>query len=305
MHLLPSLEKIGCKVVIKLQYKRKGYWRVGGPLELWAEVQGVSNILDIVKWECPLSILGNGSNMLMADEGAKGLSLSLGGDFLDYSLEPNLLLVVGAGIRNTVLLNRIKKLGYGGLASLAGVPGTIGGAVRMNAGTALGEIGSVVKFVEWVDRFTGTIHKTSQEDCQFGYRKSEGLPWSAIITRVGLQLHKADLSTENESVRHHLKRRKETQPLNLPSCGSVFTNPKGDYAGRLIELVGLKGIKKGGAQISDKHANFIVNNGNATAMDVYSLIKIAKTRVFEETGISLNPEVKPMGDWPEGLWPLA
>ena len=236
----------------------------------------------------------------MSDEGVPGVSILLRGDFKDIVLTDTEA-IVGSGVLNAVLLNRIKKAKYSGLGALAGVPGTIGGAIRMNAGTYLGEIGDRINWVEWMDE-TGELHR--DESLQFSYRKVK-LPWTATICRVSLRLDTHGWETEYTSITKHLKRRKQTQPLNLPSCGSVFKNPDGDYAGRLIEQVGLKGTAIGGAQISEKHANFIVNIDSATAMDVYQLIARARRTVYQETGIILEPEVRPEGCWENGLWPIA
>ena len=172
----------------------------------------------------------------------------------------------------------------------------------MNAGTVLGEIGDSVDWVEWIDD-SGELRRSAAEELHFGYRRSTGLPWSAIIMRARFSLRKDP--GERERVMALIKRRKNTQPLNLPSCGSVFKNPDGDYAGRLIESVGLKGLRNGDAQISDVHANFIVNHGNASAASVVFLMQQAISKVFEEHGVQLSPEVRPEGDWPEAQWPLS
>ena len=210
--------------------------------------------------------------------------------------------IIGAGVRNVVLLSRLKKSGRTGLGALAGVPGFLGGAIRMNAGTYLGEIGEQVEWVEWIDQNGEQQHWTADQ-LVFRYRRVN-LPWSAIITRVCLRTTTENWQEETESIQKHLLRRKQTQPLNLPSCGSVFKNPEGDYSGRLIESLGLKGHRIGGAEISPKHANFIVNIDNASAMDVYQLIQLARQRVYQETGFILEPEVRPEGDWETGLWPI-
>lgn len=304
MNVQSVIGEIGAGYASDVPYSSKGYWRVGGLIKHLVTVTNFAQIQKIIGLGIPVNVLGNGSNMLVADEGVSGLSLSLDGEFKEWSLdETKSFLTVGAGMRNSILLRRVKKQGVGGLAALAGVPGTIGGAIRMNAGTVLGEIGSVVRTVEWIDRKTAEVHRVSRDDCGFTYRQAKGIPLDAIVTQVCFNVRPAS-KEEARDVRHHLTKRTDTQPLHLPSCGSVFTNPKDDYAGRLIEFVGLKGKQCGDAQISGKHANFIVNNGNARAMDVYTLMREAKTKVFDETGISLHPEVKPMGDWPEGLWPL-
>jgi len=282
-----------------IPFSKMGYWRIGGQLKYYVPV-ATSADLSILRSNCKyLTILGNGSNMLMSDKGVDGTAISLVGEFKSSEISDSEV-IVGSGVLNTVLLNRLKKCEKSGLGSLAGVPGTIGGAIRMNAGTYLGEIGEQVNWVEWLDE-SGEVHRST--DLQFKYRKVN-LPWTSIITKVSLKINSAGWQEEYLSIRSHLKRRKETQPLNLPSCGSVFKNPTGDYAGRLIDSVSLKGTRIGGAEISAKHANFIVNVEDATAMDVYHLIALARRRVYSETGQILEPEVRPEGDWDVNLWPI-
>jgi UDP-N-acetylmuramate dehydrogenase len=141
------------------------------------------------------------------------------------------------------------------------------------------------------------------DDIDFQYRRAT-LPDGAIVTRVGVWVSKAAHATEKAEIREHLDYRKQTQPLDAPSCGSTFKNPPGDAAGRLIDAAGLKGSTEGGAQISEKHANFFINTGHATAADLYTLIKRARDTVAEQFGVTLEPEVHAVGDWPEGCWPL-
>jgi UDP-N-acetylmuramate dehydrogenase len=305
MQLETALSTLGIPYRKDVPYSKLGYWRIGGNLAFLCEPSSVLVLQSLIRMGAPVYVLGNGSNMLMADEGLSGVSVMLRGGLgsLDI-LEKEDVIRCGAGLKNVVLLNRMNRFSLGGLGALAGVPGTIGGAIRMNAGTALGEIGERVVKVEWLDQH-GRIHMSTQEELAFSYRRAKGLPWEAIVTRVWLRVQREGFGEEKERVSAHIERRKRTQPLHLPSCGSVFKNPAGDYAGRLIESCGLKGHSVGGAQFSPKHANFIVNNGDASAMDVYRLIRLARDRVCDAHGIVLEPEVRPMGDWPAGFWPLG
>jgi UDP-N-acetylmuramate dehydrogenase len=150
---------------------------------------------------------------------------------------------------------------------------------------------------------SGHAKTLTPDDIDFQYRRAT-LPDGAIVTRVGVWVSKAAHETEKAEIREHLDYRKQTQPLDTPSCGSTFKNPPGDAAGRLIDAAGLKGTTEGGAQISEKHANFFINTGNATAADLYALIKRARDTVAEQFGVTLEPEVHAVGDWPEGCWPL-
>ena len=295
-----DIERIGATIHVDLDYSKMGYWRIGGVLSTVVDVHTLAQAQAIALVEEPTVVLGNGSNMLMSDRGIEGIALRFVGDFeqVEYGADH---IVVGAGMRNVVLLNRLKAQHRGGLGALAGVPGTIGGAIRMNAGTYLGEIASAVIWVEWIDSL-GTLHRSTKEDLGFSYRKVQ-LPWDGLIVRVCLQTQPSN-SEEQAKIQQHLQRRTETQPLNLPSCGSVFKNPSNDYAGRLIESVGLKGTVIGNAQISEKHANFIVNLGGASAMDVALLIAQIRQVVHRETGVVLEPEVRREGVWEDGIWDI-
>ena len=282
-----------------IPYAKLGFWRIGGPLAALHTIHTQEELTSLLCADVPIHILGNGSNMLVADEGISGNSVLLKGEFEEYRcLSQEGMLILGAGLKNVVVLNRLKKQGCFGLSALAGVPGTIGGAIRMNAGSVLGEIAETVLWVEWMDA-QGVLHKTLGTDCGFSYRKASNLPAHAIIVRAAFRIQTEGFAQENLRIAHHLERRKATQPLDLPSCGSVFKNPPNEYAGRLIERVGLKGYIIGGAAISSKHANFIVNQEEATALDVFSLISLAQERVLDATGILLEPEVRLKGDWPE------
>ena len=280
-----------------------GFWRVGGPVDLFVEVPDVAGLQTILATGAPVSVIGNGSNLLVADAGIRGITVRLVGDFRQSEIDPSTgAVVAGAGLLNTVLLARLGKAGLAGLGCLAGVPGTVGGAIRMNAGTSLGWIGDVTSRVEVLSA-DGTLLELQPAQLDFRYRRAT-LPTGAIVTRAWLRAETTDIAARKAEVLEHLGRRKATQPLSQPSCGSVFKNPPGDHAGRLIEQVGLKGARFGGAQISDKHANFIVNLGGAKACDIYRLIRLARDKVADQTGIMLETEVHPAGDWPDSWWPL-
>lgn len=288
---------------------RRGWWRVGGPADLWAEpgdARALRQCMHAAQAHgLGVTVLGNGSNLLVADAGIRGITLKLLGDFrmsevIETAQGP--VLIAGGGLMNTVLLNRLDKAGLHGLGCLAGVPGTLGGAVCMNAGTHLGEIGDRVQEVELV-RAGGSVTRIKGAELGFRYRRAD-IPRDAVVSRVWLEVERDGLADAQAAVRDHLARRKATQPLDQPSCGSTFKNPPGDAAGRLIEAAGLKGHRIGGATISEKHANFFLNTGGATAQDLRSLIVHARDAVWEHFGVSLEPEVHAVGDWPPGAWPL-
>lgn len=290
------------QIFLKEPLSKHGYWRVGGEMDRLVVVETEAELQSIypeVNW-----VLGNGSNLLAPDSGLRGttLRLALRDSTVVADDGENVLLKVGAGLLNTVLLSRIARLSLGGLASLAGVPGTVGGAIAMNAGTALGEIADTLHAIEGID--AQGFRSISRADLPMHYREG-GLPEGFIVSSATFKLQRSTAETERQHILAHLQRRKATQPLDLPSCGSVFRNPPGDHAGRLIEAAGLRGWRCGEAQISARHANFIVNLGGATASDVMQCIHQAWVAVRQKSGVSLIPEVRVLGDWPATRWPLG
>lgn len=286
---------------------RRGWWRIGGPADLFVELDGEAALAEALRTAhqngLPVAILGNGSNLLVADAGVRGLVLRLAGGLRGLEIDAaSGLATVGAGLPNAVLIKRLHEAGFGGLGCLAGVPGTMGGAVRMNAGTVLGELSDVLHELR-VLHPNGQAERLPAAALRMRYRWAE-LPTGAVVVSATVRVRAEGLDAERAAIAHHLERRAATQPLDQPSCGSVFKNPPGDHAGRLIEACGLKGHRDGGAQISDKHANFIINTGGATAASVLRLIRLAREQVAERFGRTLEPEVHAVGAWPPGAWPL-
>lgn len=307
--LAAQLRAAGLEPRLGAPLARLGFWRIGGPADLFVEVPhdaGLQAVLGGAQAAgLPVTVLGNGSNLLVADAGVRGVCLRLTGDFRRSApVADGSVWRVGGGLLNTVLLARLKKAGAGGLGCLAGVPGTVGGAVRMNAGWSLGELSDRLEQIELALPDGSRVIRPAS-DLDLGYRRAR-LPVGALVTQawVRVEIDPDAVAAEAERVRRYLARRKATQPLHAPSCGSVFKNPEGDHAGRLIEAVGLKGRRVGGAQISDRHANFIVNTGDASASDVYRLIRLARRLVWLREQVTLAPEVHAIGAWPQGAWPL-
>jgi len=301
-----ALRSLGLEPKLDHPMKRVGFWRLGGTADVFVKVPDLASLQGIIALSQPITMVGNGSNMLVSDAGIRGITIRLVGDFLQSRLtwqENKARVMAGGGLMNTVLLRRLNKEGVVGLAGLAGVPGTVGGAVRMNAGTSLGQLAD--KELNAVELCTadGAVHSRMRESLEFSYRWAD-LPEGAIITRAWFCLDQDRAEETQKAIALHLSRRMATQPLDQPSCGSVFKNPAGDYAGRLIEAAGLKGVAHGGAQISARHANFIVNTGDASADDVYTLIHRARFEVWGQFGVLLEPEVHAVGDWPTDAWPL-
>ncbi|MCB9666094.1 MAG: UDP-N-acetylmuramate dehydrogenase [Alphaproteobacteria bacterium] len=296
-----ALARAGLHVEVDAPLGRRVSWRVGGPADGLvlahdtAALQAVQRVA--AAHALPVLPLGAGSNLLVADAGVRGLVVPLGGALADTEVEDDVV-VAGAGLRLVALLARASRAGWAGLEGLAGIPGTVGGAVRMNAGTSLGEVGDRLLWVEIVHR-GGAVERLEAGALGLAYRTCH-LPPGAIVARAALRTD-GDAERSAVAMRDFLARRKATQPLDQPSCGSTFRNPPGDAAGRLIEAAGLKGLSVGGAQVSPKHANFLVNTGGATARDLASLVAEVQARVFAHAGVWLHPEVEVVGDWgPEG-----
>jgi len=282
-------------------------WRIGGPADLWIVACSVPELRAVLR-TCHergvvVRVLGAGSNVLVADEGARGVIVALSGRFERVVEEHvgarSLRLVAGAGVRLTAFARRVSNDGWSGLEFAVGIPSTVGGALVMNAGAHSSEMKDVVRWAELVSG-DGVRSRVPVDELRFAYRHTR-LPAGSVVTRVGLTLRRDDADAIRERVRAHLDYRKRTQPLTEPSCGSVFVNPEGGSAGRLIEEAGLKGRRVGDAAISTKHANFIVNLGGARAADVIALVREAREAVRARTGIELTPEVKPFGDFADGL----
>jgi UDP-N-acetylmuramate dehydrogenase len=271
--------------------------RVGGPAELFIKPRtgdGLVSVLAMAREEgVPVHVLGGGANTLVGDLGVPGIVLKLSSDLFSESVELDEgggTVTLGAGSSISRLITVMKANKLVGAEFLAGIPGTLGGAVTMNAGTKMGECMTVVEALELATpEGLGWIPRP-----EFSYRHTH-LPPGAVVTRARFRLRHGDLQASQAQMDADLGYRKRTQPLSLPNFGSVFQNPPGDFAGRLIELAGLKGHTVGQAQISTLHANWIVNLGGATARDIVGLITLAQQRVRDQSGVQLQPEVKRVG----------
>lgn len=280
--------------------KRHTTLRIGGPADYLIQVadrQELSGLLRLAGEESlPVYILGNGSNLLVSDEGVRGLVLSLTGEFGHLALEGSTVRV-GGGCSLPKLAHQVLKWGLGGIEFACAIPGTVGAGLVINAGAHGGDLSQVVKeaTVVWGD---GRVQRLTPHEIGFGYRSSRLQGTSAIVVEVVMALHPAGQAEMQEAMRHHLERRRATQPLQHPNAGSIFKNPPGDHAGRLIEQAGLKGAREGDAQVSEKHANFIVNLGQATARDVLTLMDRVRSTVQQRFGVRLEAEVKIWGPNP-------
>lgn len=267
--------------------------RVGGPTALFAvpdNVQDVLALLGCLEEEgIPWVVMGGGTNLVFGNGGYRGCVLRLGGEFTRVQREDDLTLVAGAAVSLAALVNSSAEKGLSGMECLTGIPGTVGGAVLMNAGTSSGEIANVI---DEVLLFDGRESRWVQgSEMGFSYRSSQ-LPEGHIILAAKFRL----TPSTREEVRSRMKtvaaRRKESQPAGIPSAGCWFRNPEGDSAGRLIDEAGMKGERCGGAQVSEVHANFLVNVGGATASDFLTLARKVKETVHRHYGVVLQEEVR-------------
>lgn len=279
-------------------------YRIGGLVRAFVEVNSICSLSTILKvcLQEHLSwyVAGKGSNLLVADEGFDGVVIALAGDFRRWCFDDDAQRVtVGAGTMLSRIVQEVFHRGYSGLEFAVGTPGTVGGALIQNAGTRSDWIGSRVASVTTFSATEG-LKRYLDSDLSWEYRTSSFVP-DEIIVECELKLTRALSGNIHERMNTLLMRRKQRQPLDVPSCGSVFRNPPDQSAGQLIESVGLKGRQCGGACISDKHANFIVNKDNATAADVIALMKLARREVRGAYGIELEPEVRFLGFSPDVL----
>ncbi|MDH3273229.1 MAG: UDP-N-acetylmuramate dehydrogenase [Gammaproteobacteria bacterium] len=271
-------------------------WRVGGPAETFFvpnSLEDLSLFLQELNEGIPVFWFGVGTNLLVRDGGIHGVVISASSILRTLERLDHYLVKAGAGLPCTQLARQCVRWGLGPSEFFAGIPGTIGGALAMNAGAHGGETWDRVESVRSIDR-SGEIHERAPGEYTVGYRSVTG-PMNEWFIEATLRFD-ADVTPSAEDMKSMLERRKRTQPLGLPSCGSVFRNPPGDHAARLIEAAGLKGFSIGGAEVSRKHANFIINSDNATASDVEELIGYVRQAVLEKHGVELIHEVRIVGE---------
>lgn len=295
-------ERFGERVRFAEPLSRHTSFRIGGPADVWVEVADAEEIRRVqalaAAADLPLFVLGGGTNMLVSDRGVRGVVLHLGRPLASLDWRANGAgshVRVGAAVPFKRLVNESITRTLAGLEFAEGIPGTVGGGLLMNAGAFGGEISQVIEHIEGVDAY-GEMQRLPRAMLHFDYRHFD-LPKGFIVTHVQFLLQPGE-RTAIVAKRTDAKRRREAhQPLGYPNAGSIFKNPPGESAGRLIEAVGLKGHRHGGAMISEQHANFIVNVGGATAADVRALMDEATRRVWEMKGIRLEPEIKLVGNW--------
>lgn len=277
-------------------------FRIGGPADVWVEVSTAEEIRELQRLAAehalPLVVFGIGTNVLVSDRGVRGIVVKLGRPFhrFDWSVgEDRVRVRAGAAAPFKKLVTDAVGRGFTGLEFAEGIPGSIGGGLLMNAGAFGGEIANVVDGVVGVDLEQGE-HRLPRSVLRFGYRRFD-LPPGLVVTHVDFVLRPDDPNAVRDRVADAKRRRDTGQPLGWPNAGSIFKNPPGDFAGRLIESLGFKGRRIGGAMVSEQHANFILNVGDAKAADVKRLMEEIRDSVWRERAVRLVPEIKLIGDW--------
>ena len=273
-------------------------FKIGGPADLMAMPSNEEELCKLLKraaeHNVSVTLVGNGSNLLVRDKGIRGLVIKLGNMLNTIEADENSI-TFGSGVSLALASKKAAELGFTGMEFAVGIPGSIGGAVYMNAGAYDGEMANVVTAVRTVDS-QGNVKVLSKDEMCFGYRKTALQGSDLIVTAVTVSMPKGEVSEILAKMADFSQRRISKQPLELPSAGSMFKRPPGYFAGTLIDQTGLKGYTVGGAQVSTKHAGFVVNIGGATAADVLQLIKDVQDKVMAEHGVMLHPEVLIIGE---------
>lgn len=269
---------------------------IGGPADAFVAPQDIGELRTVLKFanerDISTTVIGSGSNLLVSDEGIRGIVIRLNGYFNDIQINGNLI-STGCNVMLGKLVNTVSSLSLSGCESLVGIPGTVGGAIFMNAGAYKQEISVHLSSVD-IMTLDGIKSTISAEDIAFGYRSSS-LSRETILLKADFHFPTGDETKIQANMKSAREKRKSTQPLSMRSAGSVFKNPEKSAAGYLIDKAGLKGFTSGEAQISEKHANFFVNTGNAKATDILSLIQHVKSSVIDQFGIELELEIKLIG----------
>ena len=273
-------------------------FRIGGKADMFVSIKSVSELTELIKLakhhDIPFMVIGNGSNILVKDNGIRGLVIEIGAGLADCVIDGTKVFAQ-AGIKLSKLANEAARASLTGLEEISGIPGTLGGAIFMNAGAYGGEISTVIEKVDYVDE-DGNLRSLTGSECEFSYRKTAFSHGGKYIVSATLKLAEGDSAQISEKMADYTKRRQTKQPLAYPSAGSTFKRPEGYFAGQLIEQSGLKGFRIGDAMVSELHAGFIINCKNATASDVLRVIEHTKETVLAKFEVELEPEVRIIGE---------
>lgn len=287
-----------CRVLFDEPMKKHTTFKIGGCADAFCMVQNKDELSQVIKVcrreKVPYMIVGNGSNMLVGDGGIRGAVIKLTGDFCKISVSDTNV-YAGGGVLLSSLCSELLRNELSGLEFAGGIPGSVGGGVYMNAGAYDGMLSDRIVYVEFIDE-NGDIHKLNNKDLDFGYRHSYFSGKSHIIIGCEFRLERGRRESVSALMKEYGRRRSEKQPLEMPSAGSTFKRPEGYFAGKLIQDSGLMGFRIGGAEVSEKHAGFVVNAGGATARDVLMLIEHIKKTVYDKFGVMLEEEVRVIGE---------
>lgn len=299
-HLKIDIENSGIKNIrFNEPMSQHTSFKIGGPADIFiepAELEELKDALRFVKQQqLPYYIIGNGTNLLVGDKGIRGTVIKVGENFgkIDIAGEE---IIVECGVLLSTLSKAAARNNLTGLEFASGIPGYLGGAIAMNAGAYGGEMKDVIEWVEFLDE-KQELQRYSNAEMEFGYRTSIVEARGLVVIRCKMKLKAGEPEQINSCMADLAQKRKTKQPLHLPSAGSTFKRPTGYFAGKLIEDAGLRGFGIGGAQVSDLHCGFVVNRGGATAKDVHELIQHVQKTIFNQFGITLETEIKILGEF--------
>ena len=290
-------DRIRGELILNAPMKKYTTWKIGGPADCLLLPKDAADIAEALRFAkdegIPCRVIGNGSNLLVLDGGIEGMVIRIGENMSSYTVDGTLL-TAQSGCILARMARETAKQGFAGIEWAAGIPASMGGAAYMNAGAYGHCFYETLEAVEAVEQ-NGEICRISAEELSSGYRHTSLMESGAVVTKVMVRLRYGDKEALMASVEETLRSRREKQPLDLPSAGSVFKNPEGSHAGYLVELSGLRGKRIGNAQVSEKHGNFIVNLGDCTAKDVLALIEEVRAEVKKQQGYDLETEVLMIG----------
>lgn len=289
-------------IVVNTSMKEYTSFKVGGTADILVTartIDDVKNVLKICKkYNCPLFVLGNGTNILVKDNGIRGIVLRNRLEefkILEDNTDNYMDIIVGSGVKNAILAQKLLNLELSGFEFASGIPGTIGGAIKMNAGAYGGEIKDIIIEATYID-FDGNVHTLTNNEMKLAYRSSIFKETQGIIVSAKLRFSKGSKDLIKEKMNQNEKSRKEKQPVEFPSAGSTFKRGEDFITAQLIDECGLKGYKIGGAEVSTKHAGFVINTGNATAEDIINLTDLIKEKVKEKFDKDINLEIEIVGE---------
>lgn len=280
------------KIFLNEPMSKHTSFKTGGNADFFINVNSIEEIKSVLKiskdYNIPIFVLGNGTNILVKDEGYRGIILQIKLEKINIM---DTKVIVQSGVKNAILAQKLLENSLTGFEFASGIPGTIGGGIKMNAGAYGNEMKDIIQEVTYVD-YDGNVNTISNVECEFGYRHSRFFEEKNIILEAKLNLQKGSKKEIQEKMKEFATQRKEKQPLEYPNAGSTFKRGEDYITAKLIDECGLKGVSIGGAQVSEKHAGFIINKGNSTSKDILDLIEYVKTKVREKSGKEIKLEIE-------------